>query len=353
MFRYYYTNDLISELEKELLRDHSIAQLIVDEYDLFLVSKSLFEAIEEGISIEIVVISTSSKKSMKLVNLCKRLIDLNVQIYWRIDKDLFVKEDYFGIFDKEYLVSKLEQPNFDDAEGLIRFKNDFFNGLALDSKKLSMFDGDIHIEFESNRSIIYPKEEIALSWEVLNAHEVRIEPLDEKFDTKGVKNILIEEDTKFTLIAKNKGNIQKKTVFVRVLKIKEIHFDIEVLDPIIKEYIVINSSSIQDERYAVYLGQKVKISWNIKMIGKLIESKLGNLPLSGFHEFEIFKDTKFNFIFKSLKSTQSKNISLHCFKDSSLFREIETEDSIKKVKKKSFTENFLYLVKDFFSRVFK
>ena len=216
-----------------------------------------------------------------------------------------------------------------------------------------MFDGDIQIEFESNRSIIYPKEEIELSWEVLNAHEVQIEPLDKKFESKGVQNILIDEDTKFTLTAKNKGNIQKKTVFVRVLKIKEIHFDIEVLDPIIKEYIAINSSSIEDERYAVYLGQRVKISWNIKMIGKLIESKLGNLPLSGFHEFEIFKDTKFNFIFKSLKSTQSKNISLHCFKDSSIFREIESEDSIKKVKKKSFTENFLYLVKDFLSRVFK
>ena len=353
MFRYYYTNDLISELEKELLRDHSIVQLMIDEYDLFLVSKSLFEAIEEGISIEIVVISTSNKKSMKLVNLCKRLIDLNVQIYWRIDKNLFVKEDYFGIFDKEYLISKREQPNFDDAEGLIRFKNDFFNGLALDSKKLSMFDGDIQIQFESNRSIIYPKEEIVLSWEVLNAHEVQIEPLDKKFESKGVQNILIDEDTKFTLTAKNKGNIQKKTVFIRVLKIKEIHFDIEVLDPVINEYITINSSSTEDERYAVYLGQKVKISWNIKMIGKLIESKLGNLPLSGFHEFEIFKDTEFNFIFKSLKSTQSKNISLHCFKDSSLFREIETEDSIKKTKKKSFTENFLYLVKDFFSRVFE
>ena len=339
MFRYYYTNDLISELEKELLRDHSIVQLMIDEYDLFLVSKSLFEAVEEGISIEIVVISTNNKKSMKLVNLCKRLIDLNVQIYWRIDKDLFVKEDYFGIFDKEYLISKREQPNFDDAEGLIRFKNDFFNGLSLDSKKLSMFDGDIQIQFESNRSIIYPKEEIVLSWEVLNAHEVQI--------------ILIDEDTKFTLTAKNKGNIQKKTVFVRVLKIKEIHFDIEVLDPVINEYITINSSSIEEERYAVYLGQKVKISWNIKMIGKLIELKLGNLPLSGFHEFEIFKDTEFNFIFKSLKSNQRKNISLHGFKNSSLFREIESEDSIKKIKKKSFIENFLYLVKDFFSRVFE
>jgi len=353
MFRFYNTNDLISELEKELLRDHRIVQLMLDEYDLFLISKALFEAVENGISVEIVVVSTSHKKSMKLVNLCKRLIDLNVQIFWKVDKNLFVKEDYFGIFDKEYLISKLEQPNFDDAEGVIRFKNDFFNGLALDSKKLSMFDGDIQIEFESDRGIVYPKEEIILRWEVLNAHEVEIDPIDKKLDIKGVLGISIEEDTKFTLVAKNKGTVQKKSVFVRVLKIKEIHFDVEVLDPVINEYISLNSSAIDQERYAVYLGQKVKISWNIKMLGKLLESRLGNLPLSGFHEFEIFKDTDFNFLFKSLKSTQRKIISLHCFKDSSLFKEKEVEVPIKSAKKKSITKNFLYLVIDFFIKLLK
>lgn len=352
MFRFYYTYDLISELEKELLRDHRIVQLIIDEYDLFLVSKALFEAIDNGLSVEIVVISTSHKKSMKLVNLCKRLIDLNVQIFWKVDKNLFVKEDYFGIFDKEYLISKREQPNFDDAEGLIRFKNDFFNGLALDSKKLSMFDGDIQIEFESDRSIIYPKELITLKWEVFNAHEVEINPLNRKFDAKGVEEVLVEEDTKFTLTAKNKGTIQKKSVFVRVLKIKEIHFDVEVLDPVIQEYIAISSSSTEEERYAVYLGQKVKISWNIKMLGKLLESRMGNLPLSGFHEFEILKDTEFSFVFKSLKTTQRKNISLYCFEDSSLFREKDTEVDIKTIKKKSFIENFLYLVKDYLTKLF-
>ena len=182
MFRSYSTYDLISELEKELLRDHRVVQLMIDEYDLFLLSRVLFEAIENELSIEIVVISTNHKKSMKLVNLCKRLIDLNVQIYWKVDKNLFVKEDYFAIFDKEYLISKREQPNFEDIDGLIRFKNDFFNGLSLDSKKLTMFDGDIQIEFDSDRSIIYPREEVVLRWDVLNAHEVEIEPLNEKFD---------------------------------------------------------------------------------------------------------------------------------------------------------------------------
>ena len=89
------------------------------------------------------------------------------------------------------------------------------------------------------------------------------------------------------------------------------------------------------------------------MLGKLLESRLGNLPLSGFHEFEIFKDTDFNFLFKSLKSTQRKIISLHCFKDSSLFKEKEVEVPIKSAKKKSIIKNFLYLVIDFFIKLLK
>ena len=210
MFRFYYSYDLMSELEKELQRDHKMVQLMVDEYDLFLLSIPLIDALASELAAEIVVISTSHKKSMKLVNLCKRLIDMNVQIYWKVDKDLFVKEDYFAIFDKEYLISKYKQEDFDNPENLVRSKNDFFNGLTLASKKLSMFDGDILINFELNQSIVYPGDEVILNWEVQNAHEIQIEPLNDKFDEKGVKSLTINKDTKFTLVAKNKGVIQKK-----------------------------------------------------------------------------------------------------------------------------------------------
>jgi len=353
MFRSYTTYDLISELEKELLRDHRVVQLMIDEYDLFLLSRVLFEAIENELSIEIVVISTNHKKSMKLVNLCKRLIDLNVQIYWKVDKNLFVKEDYFAIFDKEYLISKREQPSFEDIDGLIRFKNDLFNGLSLDSKKLTMFDGDIQIEFDSDRSIIYPREEVVLRWDVLNAHEVEIEPLNEKFDLSGVHTISIEEDTKFTLIAKNKGNIHKKSVFIRVLKIKEITFGTEVFDPVLKEYIPILPINAESYDYAVYIGQKVKISWDIKMLGKLLESKLGNLPMVGFHEFEISTQTNFNFIFKSINNEQHKHLTFHCFENPEIFKQEAEPTETKTMKRDNFFKIFLFLVKDIFSKIFK
>ena len=117
-----------------------------------------------------------------------------------------------------------------------------------------------------------------LSWEVLNAHEIEIDPIDKKLDIKGVLGISIDEDTKFSM-AKKQRHRSEKSVFVRVLKIKEIHFDVEVLDPAINEYIALSSTTSDQELQVVYLGQKVKISWDIKMLGKLLESGLGNLPL--------------------------------------------------------------------------
>lgn len=353
MFRFYYSYDLISELEKELQRDHKMIQLMIDEYDLFLLSKSLFKAVTNELIAEVVVVSTSHKKSMKLVNLCKRLIDMDVEIYWKVDKDLFVKEDYFAIFDKEYLVSKQKQEDFENPEGLVRSKNDFFNGLTLASKKLTMFDGDILIDLELDRSIVYPGEEVRLKWDVKNAHEVEIEPLEEKVTESGTKVIPIEENIKFTLVAKNKGGVQKKSVFVRVLRIKEIAFDAEVFDPVLKEYIPIKPISKESYDYAVYWGQKVKISWNIKMLGKLLESKLGNLPLMGTQEFEIKSQTNFNFIFKSINNEQRKLLTFHCFENREIFKQDAKPKETKTTKRGHFFKKFLFLVKDIFSKVFK
>ena len=353
MFRFYYSYDLISELEKELQRDHKMIQLMIDEYDLFLLSKSLFEGVANELTAEVVVVSTSHKKSMKLVNLCKRLIDLGVEIYWNVDKELFVKEDYFALFDKEYLVCKQKQEYAENPEALVRSKNDFFNGLTLASKKLSMFDGEILIDLELDRSIVYPGEEVHLKWDVKNAHEVEIEPLEEKVADSGTKKITIEENIKFTLVAKNKGGVQKKSVFVRVIKIKEIAFDAEVFDPVLKAYISIEPINKESFDYAVYWGQKVKISWDIKMLGKLLESKLGNLPLMGTHEFDITNQTNFNFIFKSINTEQRKYLTFHCFENPDIFQKDAETRETKTTKKGRFFKKFLFLVKDILSKVFK
>ena len=75
---------------------------------------------------------------MKLVNLCKRLIDQEVSIFWKMDSELFTREDYFAIFDKEYLICGAEQAEFEYPETLLRSKNDYFNGLANSAQRTNL-----------------------------------------------------------------------------------------------------------------------------------------------------------------------------------------------------------------------
>ena len=87
MSRFYHTYDLNSEVEKELLRASHLAQILIDEFDLFVISKALFRALDREVNIEIIIISNTQNKSKKLVNLSKRLIDQEVSIFLKMDSD--------------------------------------------------------------------------------------------------------------------------------------------------------------------------------------------------------------------------------------------------------------------------
>lgn len=327
MSRFYHTYDLNSEIEKELLRASHLAQILIDEFDLFVISKALFRALDRDINIEIVIISNTQNKSMKLVNLCKRLIDQEVSIYWKMDHTLFTKEDYFAIFDKEYLICGTEQAEFEYPETLLRSKNDYFNGIAHGAQKINLLSGDIEIDFSVDRSIVFSGESITLNWKIKNAHEIVIHPAQWDVEPQGIKIIQINEDTKFTIEGKNKDQSSRKSLFVRVIKENDIDIDVDVFDPIIKDFIAIQTASIEEGLYAAYFNQKIKLTWNIPMIGKFSESRLGKLPLVGSHEFELNENEIFLFTFKSINRTQVKKISFHCFDDESFFQEEQNDES--------------------------
>ncbi len=339
MFRFYHTYDLNSEIEKELLRATHLVQILIDEYDLFVISKALFMALDREVNVEIVIISANQNKSMKLVNLCKRLIDQEVLIYWKMDTTLFTKEDYFAIFDKQYLICRTKQADFEKPENLLRSKNDYFNGVAQTSQRINLLSGEIDIGFTVNRTIVNYGGTIRLKWETKNAHEIVIYPNGWVVDSQGVKSFSIAEDTKFTLEAKNKDKSARKSLFVRVIKESEIDFGVEVYDPVIKDYIVIQAASTDESLFAAYLNQKIKLTWNITMIGKLTESQLGKLPLVAKHEFILNQNENFLFTFKSLNGTQLKKISFHCFYDEIFFKEYSQDESEQKSNKQSEKES--------------
>ena len=132
----------------------------------------------------------------------------------------------------------------------------------------------------------------------------------------------LTKDQSFSLTALNKGSTLSKSLFIKVFETKEIEFEISVFDPIIKNFITIEPSSLHQGHYGVYFGQLIKIYWNFNMIGKLHENTLGNLPLVGVHEFKIVENTELSFTLNTLENTQAKTLVFHVFEDAQIYDKI-------------------------------
>jgi hypothetical protein len=314
LFKVYTTFDIISEINTQILRcEHSI-QLLVDENDLFFITDSLFTVFNKNIEIEIVIVSIAHKKSLRIVNLCKRLVDGGVSVYWFYNSVISNDELFFAIFDKTFLIDK---PNpeviLERAEELVRAKNVFFKSTLLDSEKLKLLSGEINADFGADKTIIKKNESVQLQWNIENAYHVSIEPMIGDVPLIGSIVLNLNKDQRFLLTAINKESSISKILFIKVFENKDIEFIVSALDPIINQYIKIESSSLNEGNYGVYSGQTIKISWEINMIGKLYENTIGNLPLVGSHELKIMKETQLFFTFMTLQNRQIKKLIFHTF----------------------------------------
>ena len=317
MYRYFQSYDFNSEIEKEILRSNHLVQVLIDEFGFLRLKKNLLEKLEDGLSVEIILLCPNDKKSIKMVNLAKKITDLNGEIYFVNNEDLLKKNDFFGIFDKVYLISKKNYDKDISNESLFREKNSFFESLSIKSNFLKLFSGNIDVLFESDKTIVKRKEIFKLSWKVKNSHEVEINNQIGLVSDQGsiLKSVL--NDTKFELIAKNKDFKVKKIVFIKIYSIDSIDFEVSVEDKMLNKFVQISPVSFSEilDNYAVFNNQKVRLSWNISTKGRFYESKLGDLNLKGNYEF-IFSKKK-NFIFKYLteNSIQSKKLIFHGFDD--------------------------------------
>jgi hypothetical protein len=320
LFKFYTTYDIISEINLQILRSEYSLQLLLDHNDLFFLSKNLLQISNNNLAIEIIMTSNNDKKSLQFVNLCKRLIDAGASMYWYNNAAFFNEEEFFGIFDKAYVIAKMNsKKTTDNAEEFVRFKNSFFKNILLKSKKIELFSGNIKVDFNTDKTITQKNEKVLLSWNIENAYHASILPNIGDVSSSGSKIIQISKDQSYVLTATNKESIISKKVYIKVLDTRGIEFDISVFDPILNIPIKIDSSTLNEGHYAVYLGQSVKVSWDINMMGKLSEDSIGSLPLSGFHEFEILKNTTFVFTLNTLENTQKKIIVFHTFEDAEIY----------------------------------
>lgn len=352
MFKFYNTYDIISEINFQLLKSEFSLQILVNYNDLFFLSDNLLKVLDKNIVVEIIIVSNSDIKSLKIINLCKRLIDGGINMYWYKNTIFFNEEHFFAIFDKTYLIEKSRSDenteNTENAEEVVRTKNSIFRDIVLNSEKIKLLSGAIIVDFDADLTIAHKHDLVTLNWAVENAYHASIKPTIGDIPLVGSTEINVESDQSFELTATNKESVVTKKIFIRVLEIKDIDFEISVLDPILDDFLKIEPSSIKDGHYGVYFNQKVKISWDINMIGKLHEDSLGNLPLKGDHEFKASEKTFFSFTFQAIENTLKKTLVFHCFEDVRIKRQLTSSSvenqTMKLSSKLSIIKNNLFLL---------
>ena len=328
MFKYYTTYDIISEINNQLLKSEYSLQILVDQNDLFFLSENLIKILNKNILIEIVIVSNNDTKSLKTVNLHKRLIDGGVSMYWCKNLSHYNNEQFFAIFDRSYVIGTFDaEKKIENAEEFVRNKNSVFKDIILNSKEIKLLSGNIDVTFNADTTIAEKNELVTLNWNVENAHHAFIKPTVGDIPLTGTTEIKVKDDQSYELTATNKESIVTKKLFIRVLETKEIDFEITVFDPILKKSLKIEPSIVHDGQYGVYFGQSVKISWDINMLGKLHEDSLGKLLLKGYHEFEIVEKTKFIFTFHTLNGSLKKTLLFHTFENLEIFNRLNRADT--------------------------
>jgi hypothetical protein len=155
-------------------------------------------------------------------------------------------------------------------------------------------------------------------------------------DAQGEERITIEEDTFLTITSKNEKSKTSLSIFIKCLEVDHLKLSVSIFNKEIDDYVPIDSVSKNNEIYAVYMSDVVKIEWVCKPGTTLIESRLGKLNNIGFHNFVCLEKSSLNFEMHFLNTVASKEIHFYPVpKVSTSHDDEEYQDSIQRIQKGS------------------
>jgi hypothetical protein len=153
-------------------------------------------------------------------------------------------------------------------------------------------------------------------------------------DAQGEERITIEEDTFLTITSKNEKSKTSLSIFIKCLEVDHLKLSVSIFNKEIDDYVPIDSVSKNNEIFAVYMSDVVKIEWVCKPGTTLIESRLGKLNNIGFHNFVCLEKLSLNFEMHFLNTVASKEIHFYPVpKGSASFEDEEFQDSIHMMQK--------------------
>jgi hypothetical protein len=296
---------ILSELNKAKFSIF-VASAYFTDYDL---ASKLGEKAERGLSVDLIISNSKINDSSKAI--IQSLRDKGVNIYKNGASDFrqgAVMHNKFCIIDYETVITgsynwtrqaAINEENiviFKDTRQADIFLQKFYT-LRKDGGLFSFFNNEIEINLSLDRNIIEHGEEVKLSWKVVNADLVSIDPIGSVGD-EGEFQLKITDDTLVIIEAENDSTGKKKTKSVLVRMVRE---------PVIVFDISANS---------IIRTQTAQLTWSVENAEIIkIEPAIGSVEANGSRTINPFESTTYTITAVGLteSTTREKVVTLNVY----------------------------------------
>jgi|LauGreStaDraftv2_3_1035109.scaffolds.fasta_scaffold00184_2 hypothetical protein len=355
MFDYcYWPEGIEVELNKQLDNFHHQAQLLIDGEVFLALANKILKAQVAGKYFELIILLPKGYRTLENANLFHRITQAGAKV-GIIEVTAFDEGfEQFSIFDNRlYYSNKRLEGEVDFADFFYK-KHQDFEGLMNVSRMVNSYSQEIKLSFTAEKYFATKGEEISFFWESTNANSNILIPGNRMLEAHGEERITIEEDTFLTITSKNEKSKTSLSIFIKCLEVDHLRLSVSIFNKEVDDYVPIESISKNNEIFAVYMSDVVKIEWVCKPGTTLFESRLGKLNNIGFHNFVCLEKSSLNFEMHFLNTVASKEF--HFFplsKDNSNLEDEEFHDIAQKMQKDRVEEGEQLSEKEtFLSKVF-
>jgi len=340
MFDYcYWPEGIEVELNKQLDNFHHQAQLLIDGEVFLALANKILKAQVAGKYFELIILLPKGYRTLENANLFHRITQAGAKV-GIIEVTAFDEGfEQFSIFDNRlYYSNKRLEAEVDFADFFYK-KHQDFEGLMDVSRMVNSYSQEIKLSFTAEKYFATKGEEISFFWESTNANTNVLTPGNKMLEAQGEERITIEEDTFLTITSKNEKSKTSLSIFIKCLEVDHLKLSVSIFNKEVDDYVPIDSVSKNNEIFAVYMSDVVKIEWVCKPGTTLFESRLGKLNNIGFHNFVCFEKSSLNFEMHFLNTVASKEFHFYpVSKETSSLQDEEYDEIAQKMNQGSVNE---------------
>ncbi|MFO0469333.1 MAG: hypothetical protein ACK5ZX_08500 [Bacteroidota bacterium] len=305
-------NDIFSNKIKIALRSCQFHVVGVISYALLEeIAPNIYSLQSKGIFVEFIILMENAKKSIKATNTLMRISAAGGELYCAEEAEHDVA--YFVHIDKRIaLNSKGDDYHIDtDIQIHLRGDENIYQQIKEKAKRLVHQSGSPKIIGYASHEWVKKGEYTKIFWETDKAQSVILYPQKIDLPLKGSMELQINNDSLFSIQAKNDNMITEKRIFIKVLSPLGITFSVFIATDYSQELIPLHAHPDIPFHFAIPPACNLRLYWEAEQTGILNENTWGEIPSNGFRDMQCNENTMLHFKWKTIFDV--KNIDLHFY----------------------------------------